>query len=343
MRHWRWPAEWEPVAAVLLAWPHAGTDWRDNLADVENTYVALIQAILSESSCLLLVGSADVAARARSLLGDTALHPSLRLLTFDYDDTWLRDSGPISLVANDGDVRWLDFHFTGWGDKFSASKDDQIVAFLAQDAQFRHIERLRVPFALEGGAIESDGAGRLLTTWTCLERRHPGKTRQEISVVLQNTLAVNDVLGLDEGELSGDDTDAHIDTLARFAPDQTIIYQGCRNDADEHFPALDAMRTQLCALRTRQGEAYRLIELPFATAIHADDGRRLAASYANFLILNGAVLFPVYGVTTDEQALAVMQQAMPNYRIVGVPCRSLIEQNGSLHCVTMQLPEGVFA
>lgn len=338
----RWPAEWEAQAGVLLAWPHAETDWAANLAAVEGSYRELIQAILGFEDVYLIVADAAVRARAEEVLGRglSVYTGKLHWIELPYNDTWLRDSGPLTLL--DGrKPRWLDFRFTGWGDKFEAGLDDAIPAGLSADPRFAHVPRQRVDFALEGGAVETDGAGTLLATWTCLARRHPGKSRAQVERILSDTLTVDRFLWLSSGELDGDDTDAHIDTLARFAAPDRIVYQACQSPSDPHFDALERMSEELSNLRTRAGRSYELYPLPFAPPIYADDGRRLAASYANFLIVNGGVLMPGYDVDTDLDAAEVLQAAFPDHDVVIVPCRPFIEQNGSLHCLTMQLPEGV--
>ena len=204
-----------------------------------------------------------------------------------------------------------------------------------------------VDFALEGGAIESDGQGHLLTTWACLHQRHPEHTPKSLSQLLREHLKSAQVLMLDRGYLEGDDTDAHIDTLARFAPDNRIVFQGCQDADDSHFAELAAMRDQLAALHTADGQAFELLEMPWAEPIFdaggAEGDRRLAASYANYLIVNGAVLYPAYDDPADVEAGKILAAAYPDRQIVAVPCRPLIWQNGSLHCITMQLPQGVLA
>ncbi len=342
---WRFPAEWEPQAAVVLAWPHAGTDWAPWLKDVEVSYIELARAILMRSNLVLLVKNKTLEARALRLIDrdDDLISGKLRTTRYDYDDTWLRDTGPISLskiVAGTEAFRWLDFSFTGWGGKYGASKDDKIVAHLAGLPEFSAIEHVPVPFALEGGAIESDGAGTLLTTWNCLSKRHPEKSRAQIEKTLKQHLSVQRVLWLEHGELAGDDTDAHIDTLARFASTDCIVYQSCDDASDPHFAPLSAMAAEIAQLKQADGKPYRSIALPWAPVLTASDGRRLAASYANYLVLNGAILMPGYGVETDIAASMQLSLAFPQHEIVVVPARSLIEQNGSLHCVTMQLPMG---
>lgn len=338
----RFPAEWEPQSAVLIAWPHPETDWGPRLVDVEETYIALVAAITAFQDAVICIADDDLQIYAEARLRSARVDMDrVRFVTVEYDDTWLRDSGPITLKTADG-FRQLDFRFTGWGGKFEASRDDRLVEALTTQGVFANATREQIDFALEGGGIETDGAGTLLTTWKCLHERHPQATREELTWQLAGWLGQDRVLWLDHGYLEGDDTDAHIDTLARFAAEDAIVYQGCDDVSDTHYPELQAMAAELAALRTRDGKPYRLFALPWAKPIF-DDGRRLAASYANFLIVNGAVLMPSYGDPADARAQEVMAEAFPGREIVPVPCRPLIWQNGSLHCITMQLPEGVLA
>lgn len=338
----RFPAEWEPQSAVLIAWPHPETDWGPRLVDVEETYIALVVAITAFQDAVICVADDDLQTYAEARLRSARVDMGrVRFVTVEYDDTWLRDSGPITLKTADGFLQ-LDFRFTGWGGKFEASRDDRLVEALTAQGMFANATREQIDFALEGGGIETDGAGTLLTTWKCLHERHPDASREALATKLATWLRQDRVLWLDHGYLEGDDTDAHIDTLARFAAEDAIVYQGCDDVSDTHYPELQAMAAELAALRTRDGKPYRLFALPWAKPIF-DDGRRLAASYANFLIVNGAVLMPSYGDPADARAQEVMAEAFPGREIVPVPCRPLIWQNGSLHCITMQLPEGVLA
>lgn len=339
----RFPAEWESQSAILIAWPHADTDWADRLGDVEDSYIALVAAITRFQPVVIIVADDDLEAYADARLRSNRIDTDrVRFVTAQYDDTWLRDSGPITLKRAEGGFRLLDFRFTGWGGKFDASLDDQLVGVLHAAGLFNNAELQSIPFALEGGGIETDGAGTLMTTWQCLHERHPDRSRESLSADLANWLAQDRVLWLDHGYLEGDDTDAHIDTLARFASTDSIVYQACDDAGDSHYAELQAMGAELAALRTTDGQPYRLFPLPWAQPV-IDEGRRLAASYANYLILNGAVLMPAYGDAADEAARAVLAQAYPDREIVPVPCRSLIWQNGSLHCITMQLPAGLLA
>ena len=336
----RFPAEWEPQSAILIAWPHAGTDWADRLGEVEETYIALVQAITRFQPVMICVADDDIETYAEMRLRSNRVDMArVRFVTVAYDDTWLRDSGPITLCEGDG-FRLLDFRFTAWGGKFEARRDDRLVEHLHAQGLFGGATRQRIDFALEGGAIETDGAGTLLTTWRCLHERHPDATREQLTTQLADWLHQDRVLWLDHGALEGDDTDAHIDTLARFAPGDAIVFQACDDETDAHYADLQAMADEIAALRTRDGRPYALFPLPWARPV-IDEGRRLAASYANFLIVNNAVLMPAYDDPADTAAAAVLAQAFPGREIVPVPCRPLIWQNGSLHCITMQLPEGL--
>ena len=336
----RLPAEWEPQSAVLLAWPHAGTDWAERLDGVEATCAALIAAITRFEIAIVCAPDADVRARANERLHAAGTDiERVRFVEIPYDDTWLRDSGPITLRDN-GRFVLIDFRFTGWGGKFEASQDDALVAGLIErGAVGRGAHHQRVDWALEGGAIESDGRGTILTTWKCLQQRHPDQSRETIELTLRNALSAQRVLWLDHGYLEGDDTDAHVDTLARFAPDDTVVFQACSDPDDLHYAELDAMQRELEALSTLNGKSYRLFPLPWPKPI-MDGGRRLAASYANYLIVNGAVLVPAYGDEVDDAAAQTIALAHPGREVIQIPCRPLIWQNGSLHCMTMQLPAG---
>lgn len=338
----RFPAEWEPQSAVLIAWPHAETDWAERLGEVEDTYVALVAAITRFEDVVIIVADDDLQTYAEARLRSNRVDMDrVRFVEAPYDDTWLRDSGPITLRTREG-FQLLDFRFTGWGGKFEASRDDQLVERLSEAGLFAKSVRESIDFALEGGAIDTDGAGTLLSTWQCLSERHPDATRESLSARLADWLRQDRVLWLDHGYLEGDDTDAHIDTLARFAGPDAIVFQACDDPADSHHAELQAMGEELAALRTRDGQPYRLFPLPWPRPIR-DGDRRLAASYANFLIVNGAILMPAYGDPADATAAAVLEKAFPGREIVPVPCRSLIWQNGSLHCLTMQLPQGLLA
>ena len=338
--HFRLPAEWEPQAAVIIAWPCVGTDWAPRLPRIETAYVALAAAIVRFEPVLVCVADVSVCERATRLLADAGADMGrLRFVEVAYDDTWLRDSGPLTLTDGSA-LRLVDFRFTGWGGKFAAGHDDRLIEALIARGVLRAAEHRRIDWALEGGAIESDGNGTILTTWRCLHQRHPQMARDEMSTMLKNSLGAKRVLWLDHGYLQGDDTDAHIDTLARFAPDDAIVLQTCDDPTDPHYDELARMHEEIANLRTADGRAYRLYPLPWPRAI-VDDGRRLASSYANYLIVNDGVVMPAYGDAADARAADVVAAAHPRREVVVVDARPLIWQNGSVHCLTMQLPAGL--
>jgi agmatine deiminase len=237
----------------------------------------------------------------------------------------------------------VDFTFNGWGGKFPAELDNQLTRRLHASGAFGDIDCRRINWVLEGGAIESDGQGTILTTRRCLlaETRNPGLTQEQIELLLRDRLGAQRVLWLEHGDLEGDDTDGHIDMLARFCDVNTIAYTACDDPSDSHYADLKAMEAELQALRSLRGEPYRLLPLPWPQPAYADDGHRLPLSYANFLIVNGGVIVPTYDDAADEKAIAMLQQAFPDREVIGVPALAIIIQHGSLHCVSMQLPAGV--
>ena len=335
----RWPAEWEAQAGVLLAWPHGGTDWAPYLDETLALYRELALAIARFETVVVAAQEPD---SVRAALGTAATDGRVRVFEAPINDTWSRDFGPITVF--DGTTpRLLDFRFSGWGGKFEAGLDNGITACLHGRGAFGQTVLEAVDLVLEGGSIESDGRGGLLTTSRCLlnPNRNPNLDRAGIEAILSRSLGAKRVLWLENGHLAGDDTDAHIDTLARFAPDDTIVYVRCPDRSDEHYEPLRAMEAELRALRTREGRPYRLVPLPWPAPRFEADGHRLPATYANFLVANHAVLAPVYGDPCDAAALETLGLAFPGREVVGIDCSVLIRQHGSLHCVTMQLPEGV--
>lgn len=337
----RLPAEWEEQDGVLLAWPHAATDWQPVLDQVEPVFAGIIAAI-SRFERIILIAPTDETVK-RTLLQSGADLQKITFVPLPTNDTWARDFGPIT-VFEDATPLLLDFGFNGWGLKFAANHDNRINRLLAEAGLFRG-RRAVMPLILEGGSIESDGAGTLMLTAECLlnENRNPHLSKDEIEAALHEHLGAKRFLWLTHGYLAGDDTDSHIDTLARLCPNETIIHVACDNPADEHFAELAAMKVELEGFRTADNKPYRLIPLPFPSPCLGCEGERLPATYANFLIINSAVLVPTYRDSNDSKALAAVQEAFPGREIIGIDCRSLTLQHGSLHCLTMQLPRGVIA
>lgn len=336
----RLPAEWEAQDGVLLAWPHAESDWRDILPLVEPVFAAIAAAISKHER--LLVVAPDPAAIPAQIAAAGGRLEQVTLCPLPTNDTWSRDFGPMTVLDN-GQPLLLDFGFNGWGLKFAACHDNQVTRHLWEAGLFGQVAREAIGLILEGGSIESDGCGTLLTTRECLlnPNRNPHLTQADIEHELHRLFGSNHCLWLEHGYLAGDDTDSHIDTLARLCPEDTILHVRCDDVQDEHYGALVAMEEELKHARTRSGRPFRLLPLPWPQACFDDDGQRLPATYANFLIINGAVLVPTYHDPADAQALAVIGEAFPGREIIGINCRPLILQHGSLHCVTMQLPQGV--
>jgi agmatine deiminase len=334
------PAEWAPQWAILLAWPHAESDWAPDLPAVEAVYARLGREVSRREALVVACLDAAVAERARGLLAAAgAVMERVHLHLAPSDDTWTRDFGPIT-VLEDGRPLLLDFVFNGWGGKYPAERDDAVTRTLHAAGAFGPVPLERVPLVLEGGAIESDGAGTLLTTERCLlaPTRNPHLDRGATEGALRWHLGAARVLWLRHGGLLGDDTDGHVDTLVRFCGTGTLCYQACENPNDANHEALAAMASELRTLRTARGEPYRLVPLPWPAPRHAPDGRRLPATYANFLVIDGAVLVPTYDDPADARALATLGRCFADRTPVGIPALPLIEQNGSLHCITMQLP-----
>jgi len=332
------PPEWHPQSAVQFTFPHAESDWAATLEQVVPCFVECIETVSRFEK--VLVVCADVQA-TRSLL-TTANQDNLILIELPSNDTWARDHGAITILE-DGQPVLLDFVFNGWGLKFAADQDNQITRRLFAKGIFKTNAIRHGGLVLEGGGIESDGQGTLLTTTACLlsPNRNPHLAKAELEAKLKDLFGLQRILWLENGHLLGDDTDSHIDTLARFCNTETIAYVQCTNPDDPHYDSLQKMEAELQAFQTRQRQPYHLVPLPLPAPIFADDGHRLPATYANFLIINEAVLVPTYGVPEDTETLSILKNCFPNRKIIGINCRPLIEQHGSLHCISMQYPAGV--
>lgn len=330
----------------MLTWPHPGTDWFSTMEQVEPVFLAIARTVLRFEhlviSCEHVFRTQKLETELNQWARDNDLPGRAHCVAAPANDTWARDHGPLAVVTADG-VRLLDFRFNAWGGKFPWEKDNALNQHLATGGCFGDTPLEAVDFVLEGGSIESDGEGTIMVTSECLltPTRNPDYDRAAIEALLGETLGATRVLWLNHGYLAGDDTDSHIDTLARFCGPDHICYIRCEDPDDEHYPALKAMEEELRQFHQADGSPYRLTPLPWPDTVLDDDGERLPATYANFLIINGAVLVPTYDVAQDDQALAIFRDLFPDREIVAVPCRPLVEQHGSLHCVTMQLPQGV--
>ena len=318
-------AEWEHQSMVQLTWPHEGTDWAPILDEITAVYDEMAREIRKREPLLIV---------------DNILQPKGRSVAcIPHNDTWARDHGFITVEDTSFDQKskalvLLDFCFNGWGEKFEATLDNQINKHLYDQGFVKGTYEDHLDFVLEGGSIESDGKGTVFTTECCLMAPHRNQplTKEEIENRLKEWLGAERIVWLQHGSLIGDDTDGHIDTLVRICPNDTLLYTG----GDKDHPDLAEMEKELQELRTLDGKPYRLLKLPLPRPIY-DEGDRLPATYANYLVINGAVLVPTYNQPDlDAETLRIVGEAFPDREMVGIDCRAVIKQHGSLHCCTMQ-------
>jgi len=332
------PAEWEPQAAILLSWPHKDSDWADILDQVEPDFIALAKAILNYQKLIVVCADELTRDRLSVLLSGASYQPIF--LVYSCNDTWIRDYGPITVLEN-GHASLNDFGFNGWGGKFQANRDDACSLHLHEKILANNKLTTHAQF-LEGGAIDSNGQGVLLTTSTCLltDTRNPGFSKFDWVKLFAEEMGIHTTLWLDSGYLEGDDTDSHVDTLARFIAPDHIVYVKCDDPQDPHYRALLDMERQLQQQCDYHQLDIKLTPLPWpAACFEPDDGHRLPATYANFLFLDGAVLVPTYNdAIADEKALTLFKSLLPDYDIIPIASNNFIRQHGSVHCLTMQLP-----
>lgn len=337
------PPEWAPQQAVLLTWPHQETDWQPILEQVEPVFVAIGQAVTQHEHLIVSCLNEEHMEHVEGLLRQGgAKMERVSLYPIPSNDSWVRDHGPIT-VMREGHLVLLDYQFNGWGNKYEAGLDNRLSIRLHEMGAFDGLAMETLELVLEGGSIEVDSRGTLLTTTECLlsPERNPQHSREELETLLGQQLGVSRILWLEHGQLLGDDTDGHIDTLARFCDDHTIAYVSCEDHSDPHFASLKAMEAELQQSVDADGKPYRLIPLPLPAAQYDDEGQRLPATYANFLIINGAVLLPTYADPLDDRVIERLAECFPGREIIPIDARPLIRQFGSIHCVTMQLPAAV--
>lgn len=365
------PAEWEPQRFVQLTWPHAETDWAPYLEAAQLCFLHIAREVTLRQPLLVVTPEPEVVEQQLREFGIDM--SQVVLAECPTNDTWARDHGFICTrepdyiggptdkhVEGGGNIILHDYCFNGWGMKFAANLDNQINQTLYDTEVFEDNDILDLweaeynddrSMILEGGSIESDGQGTILTTTECLMSKNRNTFTEKFMFKewMHDDFGTQRILWLDAGFLVGDDTDSHVDTLARLCPNDTIVYVQCLDTEDIHFDELHKMEEQLRTFRTNSSKPYRLLPLPmpdpilesdFPDAVAEEGDQRLPATYANFLIINGAVLYPTYAQPeNDKKAGEVLQQAFPDREIVGIDCRVLIRQHGSLHCVTMQYPK----
>lgn len=322
----------------MLAWPHTDTDWQPWLKQIDACYQDFATKLSQHASVLLLCRDEQHQQHIQQLMMQSdAQRGAIRYIQTAYNDTWVRDYGPISILK-DNQLELLNFTFNAWGDKYPSTNDNAVNHTLQQQQCF-HAVLIDLNIIMEGGSIDTDGQGSLLTTSTCLitDSRNASMQKSDWEQLFTRQLGIQQTLWLDHGGLIGDDTDSHVDMLARFCPHDTIAYTSCEDTNDIHFEPLQQMRQQLTSFTTLDGQPFNLIALPLPKAI-MDQGERLPASYANFLVLNDAVFVPVYDDPMDEIAISRLSECFPRHHIVPVRAHALIQQYGSLHCATMQIP-----
>ncbi len=326
----RFIAEFEEQSFTQIIFPHAKSDWLDYLDEAEETFINIINTIIRFQKCLVVCN--DVQAVKKHFKENDNLY----FVEFETNDTWARDCSALC-VEEDKNIKLLDFTFTGWGGKFDAHKDNRMSRAISKHYSK---EMESVDFILEGGGVESNGKGIILSTSECLlnKNRNHSFTSEQITKKIEETLGATEVLCLNHGYLVGDDTDSHIDTLARFIDEKTIMYVACPNIYDEHYKELKLMEEELQEMAKTHD--FKLIALPMTKAVYFEE-QRIPATYANFLFVNGAVIVPTYNIAQDEEALEIFAKSLPHLEVVGVDCSVLIRQHGSLHCVTMNFAKGV--
>ena len=327
----RVPAEWEEQDAILMVFPHERTDWVDDFTRAQRVFLRMASSISATQKLILICDNVE---KTKQLF---CYHDRISFVQLPTNDTWIRDFGPIS-IYHDSTRELLDFTFNGWGDKYEASLDNEVTKALHTKWYFMLSSLHSDSFVLEGGSIECDGEGTLLTTTQCLlnPNRNPKLSKQEIEEKLTSTLGIKRFLWLEHGFLEGDDTDGHIDTLARFIDNESIVYVSCEDPEDIHFKELAKMKKELEGFKTSQGKPYRLIPLPLPQAKYKED-QRLPATYANFLITNRSILLPIYNDPLDQKMIKCFKNLFPNREIIPIDATRLIEEGGSIHCSTMQV------
>ncbi|WP_304544672.1 agmatine deiminase family protein [Sulfurimonas microaerophilic] len=322
--------EFEKQSFTQVVFPHKNTDWNCCLEDARKNFVNIINAIRNFQPCLVVCYDIK---EVQSYFND---HTNIKFVEYTANDTWARDSSALA-VENDGEIKLLNFTFNAWGGKFEAELDNKMSRAIAS---VYSVPLEDVDLILEGGGVESNGEGLILTTSECMlnPNRNKELTKEQMTQKLKECFGAKEVLYLNHGYLAGDDTDSHIDTLARFISKDTVMYVACDDPQDEHYEALKMMEDELKEFVIEH--KLKLIKLPMSSAVY-DEDERLPATYANFLLVNGGVLVPTYNVKEDAEALEIFKWAFPDRKIVAIDCSTLIRQHGSLHCVTMNFASGI--
>lgn len=308
--------EWENQELLMLSIPHSNSDWAEYLDEILDSYEELVRAVSKYQKVLLIAPNLSDFDRFKKF-------DNCEFLKIDTDDTWIRDYGAID-VEKDSEIISYDFKFNAWGGKFSSSKDDVVNKKL-----FEHFgtKLTEINLILEGGSIDFNGDGVMLTTTECLLNDNRNRlSKDELEARLKDLFGLRKIVWLNHGFIKGDDTDSHVDTLARFIAPNKVAYAACLDENDEHYKELNLMKKEL------ENTGFELVALPLPKPVFYN-GKRLGATYCNFIFINGAVIVPTYGdKEADDYALNTLKDAIPNREIIGVDSRVFIRQNGSLHC-----------
>lgn len=335
------PPEYKEQMAIKLIWPHTKNAWAD-LNKIEPILGEIIYHIaLSQPVWITYFNKLHYQSIIKLLKNYNVNLNNIFFYQGKSDDIWVRDYGPLTVYKNKK-LHLLKFQFNGWGNKYPYTNDNVLIEKLHKKNVFGNTSLEKIEMVLEGGSIDVDGYGSILTTRRCLlaKNRNPTLSEQQIEERLKKYFGINRILWLDHGYLEGDDTDSHIDILARFTDPHTIAYMQCTDKKDIHFSELNAMEKQLKSWTSYKKKPYRLIPLPWIKPHYSKlDKRRLPATYANFLIINKAVLLPTYNDPADQQALERIKLCFPQRKIIPIHCSPILEGGGSLHCITMQIPK----
>lgn len=335
----RWPAEWEPMEAVWISWPHREDLWQGGLQELMGIYAGLASAIATEAEVRINAAAALHPMIERHLIASGV--QNYHLYDHPTNDVWCRDHGPIFVHREDGGMQIADWTFNAWGGKFAPwDADNAIPQRIAGALQ---LPALSSKMILEGGAIEGNGQGLLLTTEAVLlnPNRNPGMSRAEIEAELHRMLGTRSVFWLGQG-IEGDDTDGHIDDMVRFVNAEAVVSITEADAHSPHYRVLAENNERLQDLRTPQGSRVEIVPLPMPKPLVAKDWRleQLPASYANFLICNGAVIVPIFmQEKEDDRALGILRECFPGRRVLGIDARRLVLEGGAIHCITQQQPK----
>jgi agmatine deiminase len=340
---YRMPAEWEPHHATWLGWPHELTDWPGKFATIPWAFAEIVRLLAAVERVYLLVENRVAQTRVRSMLKKSGANlDALDFFPVATDRGWMRDSGPICVRNGEGAVGFNHFAFNGWAKYSNHKKDAAVVGKVNRQLKQRLWEPVHKGrrVVLEGGSIDVNGRGTLLTTEECLlsktQERNPGFTRSDYEEMFRSYLGIRKVLWLNRG-IAGDDTHGHVDDLARFVNPATVVTVVEENSADENYAPLRENLERLKTMTDQDGRPVRVETLPMPKPIYFD-GQRLPASYANFYIANGIVIVPTFNDPNDRVALNKLAELFPDREVTGVACRDLVLGLGTLHCMTQQQP-----